>query len=67
MYALLDLYAVPYREREPVVCIDEKSKQLLKELRPPLPFKPKITSTSGRVRATSLWPSNPRANGESWK
>ena len=40
MYALLDLYAVPYREREPVVCIDEKSKQLLKELRPPLPLKP---------------------------
>ncbi len=30
MYGLLDLYALPYLEREPVVCIDEKSKQLLK-------------------------------------
>jgi hypothetical protein len=26
MYGLLDLYALPYVEREPVVCIDEKSK-----------------------------------------
>ena len=44
MYALLDLYAVPYREREPVVCIDEKSKQLLKELRLPLPLKPGVAA-----------------------
>ena len=44
MYALLDLYAVPYREREPVVCIDEKSKQLLKELRPLLSLKPGVAA-----------------------
>lgn len=40
MYDLLDLYARPYRKRQPVVCIDEKSKQLLKDIRQPLPLKP---------------------------
>ena len=27
MYGLLELYAKPYSEEEPVVCVDEKSKQ----------------------------------------
>jgi hypothetical protein len=36
MYGLLDLYARPYREDEPVVCIDEKSKQLLEQPRAPI-------------------------------
>ncbi len=40
MYALLDLYARPFRAREPVVCLDEKSKQLLRDTRAPLPIKP---------------------------
>ena len=40
MYDLLDLYARPYREHEPVICIDEKSKQLLRDARTPLPIKP---------------------------
>ena len=40
MYGLLDLYARPYLEREPVVCMDEKSKQLLKDMRTPLSLKP---------------------------
>lgn len=42
MYGLLELYAQPYRKQEPVVCIDEKSKQLLKETRSPLPLKPGV-------------------------
>lgn len=42
MYGLLDLYARPYLEREPVVCIDEKSKQMLKHTRTPLPPKPGV-------------------------
>lgn len=46
MYDLLDLYARPFRSREPVVCLDEKSKQLLKDSRPPLPIKP---GTPGRL------------------
>ena len=40
MYDLLDLYARPYNPREPVICLDEKSKQLLRETRRPLPAKP---------------------------
>ena len=40
MYDLLELYARPYDPREPVICVDEKSKQLLRQTRPPLPAKP---------------------------
>ena len=40
MYDLLDLYARPFRSGEPVVCLDEKSKQLLKDSRPSLPIRP---------------------------
>ena len=40
MYDLLHLYHLPYRKKEPVVCIDEKSKQLLQDSRTPLPPKP---------------------------
>ena len=40
MYALLDLYGRPFQASEPVVCLDEKSKQLLKDSRRPLPIKP---------------------------
>lgn len=34
MYHLLELYAKLYNSNEPVICMDEKSKQLLKETRP---------------------------------
>lgn len=37
MYDLLALYAQPYDRREPVVCLDEKSKQLLEHTRAVLP------------------------------
>jgi len=40
MYDLLHLYSIPYQKQEPVVCIDEKSKQVLGETRKPLPPKP---------------------------
>lgn len=40
MYELLKLYARPYDPREPVICLDEKSKQLLRDTRRPLPAKP---------------------------
>jgi len=36
MEHLCDLYALPYNPAEPVVCIDEKSKQLLQNVRSPL-------------------------------
>jgi hypothetical protein len=40
MYALLDLYARPLPPDEPLVCVDEKSKQLLAHSRAPLPMRP---------------------------
>jgi len=40
MYDLLALYARPYRGEEPVVCIDEKSTQLLAHSRAPLTMRP---------------------------
>ena len=39
MYDVLELYARPYRKSEPVICIDEKSKQLLRDSRAPLSMK----------------------------
>ncbi len=39
MYGLLDLYALPLRPQEPVVCLDEKSKQLIEQSRVPLPMR----------------------------
>lgn len=37
MEEILDLYAAPYRPHEPVICFDEKSKQLLKDIRTRVP------------------------------
>jgi len=39
MYDVLDVYAQPYRAQEPVICIDEKSKQLIRDSRTSLPMK----------------------------
>jgi hypothetical protein len=40
MNDLLDLYAKPHDLEEPVVCLDEKSKQLIADIRPSLPVAP---------------------------
>jgi hypothetical protein len=40
MYRLLNLYNKPYDPEFPVVCFDEKSKQLLEDSRRPIPMKP---------------------------
>lgn len=40
MYRLLNLYKKPYNPKFPVVCFDEKSKQLLADSRKPIPMKP---------------------------
>lgn len=40
MEGILDLYARPYDPREPVLCLDEKSKQLLADARVALPCAP---------------------------
>jgi len=40
MEDVLDVYCRPYDARLPVVCMDETSKQLVAEIRPPLPAAP---------------------------
>ncbi len=40
MNGLLDLYEYPYNPLEPVVCLDEMSKQLLDHERPPISLTP---------------------------
>lgn len=42
MYALLDLYARPLPQDEPLICVDEKSTQLLAHSRAPLPMRPGV-------------------------
>lgn len=39
MYDLLDLYEKPYDPLQPVICLDEKSKQLTSETRIPIAMK----------------------------
>jgi hypothetical protein len=46
MYKVLDLYEEPYKKEFPVICFDEKSKQLLEDSRKPIPLKP------GRTKKT---------------
>ena len=41
MEDVLEVYARPHDERRPVVCIDEGGKQLIGDVRPPLPVRPK--------------------------
>ena len=40
MEDVLDVYARPYDPRFPVICMDEASKQLVGEVRDPLPMRP---------------------------
>jgi len=40
MYALLNLYKRDYNELEPVICVDEKSKQFLEDSRKAIAMKP---------------------------
>jgi hypothetical protein len=40
MYKVLDLYKEKYDRQFPVICFDEKSKQLLEDSRAPMPLKP---------------------------
>ena len=40
MYDVLDLYEEPYDHKKPLVCLDEKPKQLLGEKRMSIPMTP---------------------------
>jgi transposase len=46
MEEVLDIYKQPYDVKRPVICMDESSKQLTKEVRESLPMKPKQTDSS---------------------
>lgn len=43
MYRLLDLYEEEYNPAYPVICVDEKSKQLIEETRKPIPPQERTT------------------------
>ena len=45
MENVLEIYKKPYDETHPVVCMDESSKQQIKEVREP------IKTTSGKVES----------------
>jgi hypothetical protein len=47
MHALLDLYARPLSKTEPVICIDEKSLQLVAHSRDPLPMSARSAAKDG--------------------
>lgn len=40
MYGLIELYQRPYNPEEPVICVDEKNKQVVADARKPLPMRP---------------------------
>jgi methyl coenzyme M reductase subunit C-like uncharacterized protein (methanogenesis marker protein 7) len=40
MYDILDLYEEDYDPKRPIVCLDEKPKQLIRDKRIPIPIKP---------------------------
>jgi hypothetical protein len=40
MEDILDVYAAPYDAAQPLICMDESSKQLLEHTQPPLPAEP---------------------------
>ena len=40
MEDVLEVYQRPYNPEHPVVCMDESSKQMLKEVRKPIPAQP---------------------------
>jgi hypothetical protein len=44
MYKLLTLYSRSYSKQYPVVCVDEKSKQLIEDVRKSIPLKPGSTA-----------------------
>ena len=49
---VLEVYTRPYNPKRPQVCLDEASKQLLADVRPPLPARPSRDGRPGRVAKT---------------
>ena len=63
MEDVLEVYHRPYDPEHPLVCMDECSKQLIGEVREPLPqsqttWLSRTASTNGKAPPTSSWPWN---------
>jgi hypothetical protein len=52
MEDVLEVYTRPYDPKRPPVCLDEASKQLLRDVRPPLPARPSRDGHPGSVART---------------
>lgn len=51
MEDVLDVYAKPYDSKRPVICVDEGGKQLIGDLREPLPMRPgRVTRQDSEYR-----------------
>ena len=60
MYDVLDLYEEDYDPKRPLICLDEKPKQLLEDKKTPIPIKPGspeklIKNMSEREQQTYFW------------
>ncbi len=59
MEEILDIYKLPYNSQYPVICMDESSKQLIEEIRKPIPMKPgevqKFDTEYGRLGTASIF------------
>lgn len=60
MEDILDIYQAPYDAQHPLVCMDESNKQLLGEVREPLPLTPETpmrydANTNAMAPAICVW------------
>ena len=63
MEDVLSVYQRPQDDKRPLVCLDEASKQLLSDVRPALPMKPKADQKAGQpVRQDSEYVRNGTAS-----
>jgi hypothetical protein len=66
MEDVLEVYERPYDPQRPVICMDEASKQLVAEVRQPLPLQPgnanartvnwQFTTSDARIKLRRLYP-----------
>ena len=56
MEDVLDVYARPHDPRRPQVCLDEGDKQLIGDVRPPLPVRPGRPGAQDYEYRATAWP-----------
>jgi len=50
MEEVLDVYQETFDEKRPLICMDEASRQVLEDLTPPLPMKPRTPERPGNAK-----------------